>query len=319
MKYFCTLFDSKYLLQGLALHESLMQFGINFHLFIFAFDDISYGILVKLNFTNVTVISLREFEDNELKVVKPFRSVSEYCWTCSSSAILFVFNNYKVPNCIYVDADIFFYDSPDKLINELSEGKNIIITRHNYSENYKHLLDRGEFCVQFVYFENKPDALLVLNEWRNDCLNWCYARIEDGKFGDQKYLDAWPIKYRNVHIMNSMGAGIAPWNISDYRISNVNKKTSVYNLKESLKSDLFFYHFHGLKLYRNKWALNCINFSIHKNAIRTLYIPYIKELWKIEKELKTKFKFSIENKEKITRFRYYRNIFYFWRKRHFSN
>ena len=87
---YCTLFDSKYLSRGLAMYESLKKHSNNFHLYIFAFDDKSYEILNKLSLDKVSVISLKDFENEELLAVKPTRSKAEYCWTCTSSVIKFV-------------------------------------------------------------------------------------------------------------------------------------------------------------------------------------------------------------------------------------
>src|SRR5512133_3761339 len=82
---FCTLFDSFYLSRGLAMYESLKKQSASFHLFIFAFDELSYNILIDLKLDDVTVISLSEFETPELIEVKKSRSVAEYCWTCTPS------------------------------------------------------------------------------------------------------------------------------------------------------------------------------------------------------------------------------------------
>ena len=84
---FCTLFDSGYLSRGLAMYESLNRHCKDFHLYVFAFNDECFSVLKSLYLANMTVISLPEFEDEELLKVKPTRSRGEYCWTCSSSTI----------------------------------------------------------------------------------------------------------------------------------------------------------------------------------------------------------------------------------------
>ena len=65
MHYFCTLFDSNYLSRGLVMYESLKKNLDNFHLYIFAFDNLCFEILNNLKPSNTTIISLEEFEDEE--------------------------------------------------------------------------------------------------------------------------------------------------------------------------------------------------------------------------------------------------------------
>ena len=40
-----------------------------------------------------------------------------------------------------------------------------------------------------------------LKKWTNQCLEWCYYKLEDGKMGDQKFLDEWPKLYKSCHII----------------------------------------------------------------------------------------------------------------------
>ena len=97
MRYnYCTLFDSGYLSRGLLLYHSLMKHSKNAWLYVVAFDEKSLKILKKMNLSRMTVISLKDFEDPELLKVKPARSRAEYCWTSSSSTILYVLNNFRV-------------------------------------------------------------------------------------------------------------------------------------------------------------------------------------------------------------------------------
>ena len=66
--------------------------------------------------------------------------------------------------------------------------KSILLTKHRYSPQYNKELKAGKYCVQFVTFKNDARALEALIWWRDRCLEWCYNRFEDGKFGDQLYL-----------------------------------------------------------------------------------------------------------------------------------
>ena len=70
MSIYCTLFDSHYLIRGLALYESLKKNCSDFHLYIFPFDDIALEVLKKLRLPSVTLIPLYEWEDPSMLEVK---------------------------------------------------------------------------------------------------------------------------------------------------------------------------------------------------------------------------------------------------------
>jgi len=267
---YCTLFDSKYLSRGLAMYESLKKHSNNFHLFIFAFDTRSYNLLKKLNLALVTIISLNEFEDEELLEVKKHRTQVEYCWTCTPSIIKYCIENFNLESCTYLDADIYFFSNPNILVEEMG-GKSILITEHRYTPEYDQTITSGAYNVQFMTFKNDTSGMKALNWWRNSCIMWCYNRIEDGKLGDQKYLDDWTSRFEGVHVLKHLGGGVAPWNVQQYKL-------------EEKSFELIFYHFHGFKFLLND-KVDFGSYLLTKENIKILYKPYLIHLKKIEENI----------------------------------
>ena len=89
----------------------------------------------------------------------------------------------------------------------------------------------------FEFFKNNSNGRKALNWWHKQCMKWCSSKIEDGKFGDQKYLDDWRERFPDVCVSINKGIGLAPWNIGRYSITFWNGKLYV---DEDL---LLFYHF----------------------------------------------------------------------------
>jgi len=282
---FCTLFDSNYLTRGLALYQSLEKHCADFHLYIFAFDEKCFELLTKLNLGKVTIISLKEFEDEELLRVKPSRSSAEYCWTSTSSTILYVLEKYKVESCTYLDADIFFYSSSKPIFDELG-AKSILITEHRYSPQYNKEVKSGKYCVQLITFKNDENGLKALKWWRERCIEWCYARYEDGKFGDQLYLDDWTKRFDGVHILKHPGGGIASWNVQQYSFVNENNKLVGIETQSGKKFEVIFYHFHYLRFFTNG-KVELGRRELTQNVIDTFYKPYIRELDKLNHQVQS--------------------------------
>lgn len=275
MNNFCTLFDSNFLLYGLALYESLQKHCKDYQLYVFAFDNECYETLTKLNLANVTVIPLAEFEDPQLLAIKSSRTRGEYCWTCSSSTILYCLKRYNLSACTYLDADLYFYNDPSVLIDEMKDN-DVLITEHRYTPKYDQSATSGIYCVQFMTFKNTENGLKVLNWWRDACLEWCYARFENGKFGDQKYLDDWTTRFTGIHVLKHLGGGVAPWNVQQYKL------LSHYQMMEITTGkyfDLIFFHFHDVKIISNIIQHNSLLlYGKNYRFFEEIYIPYIKTI-----------------------------------------
>jgi hypothetical protein len=273
---FCTLFDSHYFSRGVAMYESLASVCEDFHLYVFSFDDASLNALQSLKYAHMTVISLAEFEDDELLRVKPQRSIAEYCWTCTSSTILYVLKNYPVDQCTYLDADLFFFSSPAVLLKEMNE-KSILITEHRYTAQYDKAKKSGTYCVQFISFKNDQHGMAALHWWRDRCLEWCYARLEDGKFGDQLYLEDWTRRFSGVHVLQHLGGGLAAWNIQQYNMTLQNGKPWGKEYSTGKEFPAVFYHFHYVKLFRNG-LVELGRRELSSAVLDLLYRPYLSVL-----------------------------------------
>lgn len=307
----CTLFDSNYLDKGMALYESLEKAAGEFKLYIFAFDNIAKEILDSMHYKNAVVIGYESFENDKLSEIKKERSKAEFCWTCSSVIIEYVLDVYKEKSCTYIDADMYFYGNPDVLYKEIVDsGCSVGISPHRFKKGpaYRENIRRsGRYCVQFNTFINNEEGRQVLTEWKNQCLDWCYRRIENGKYGDQKYLDNWLQKYNCVHELEHLGSGVAPWNTGNY-VKIMKRKEKIFLLDENSKwSQLIFYHFEALKyletnyIYLNLWEYINTNkffnpFSRKRmQIIKYIYIPYLKHIDFIRKFLKEKYDLNFKN------------------------
>jgi hypothetical protein len=288
--HYCTLFDSYYLSRALAMHSSMQHTNPNFHLYIFAFDSRSEQILKDLNLSNVTVISLQEFENERLLAIKPGRNKGEYCWTCTPSVIDYCITTYNLDHCTYIDADLYFFSNPNNLVDEMGSN-DVLITEHRYTKKYDQSATSGIYCVQFVTFKNTSRGMAALHWWRDRCIEWCYDRFEDGKFGDQKYMDDWTTRFQGVHVLQHLGGGLAPWNIQQFNVfEESNGKFTVEDKQTKNKFDVIFFHFHAVRFMKDS-EVDLGSFSISA-AAKKIYRAYLTKIREVNIMLQKKYNFN---------------------------
>jgi len=262
-EHFVTLFDSHFLAAGLCLYRSLKAHAGAFRLWIVCMDAKVEAQLRELALPEVRLLSLSEVETPELRQVRPGRTVAEYCWTLTPFAPTFVMAREPgVRRVTYLDADLFFFADPRRLLDELdASGAQVLITPHAYSPEYDQTAYAGIYCVQFVVFRNTAPAREVLHWWQERCIEWCYQRSEDGKFGDQKYLDDWPQRFAGtVHVLERSELALGPWNAGRF-------------LSEGSPAPVFF-HFHGLRVVSRTRLLLYMTYRLDAAALR-LYDRYL--------------------------------------------
>lgn len=236
-----------------------------------------YEVLSQLGLREIRLISLEDFErgDEELLRAKKNRTLIEYYFTCTPSLPLFILRNYSEVDLItYLDADLFFFADPAALYEEMFGGA-IAIIGHHFPPNLRHLEQHGIYNVGWLSFKRGAQAFACLQRWREQCIRWCYDRIDEGRFADQKYLDNWPNLFQDVVLLSHKGANLAPWNLGNYII---HRDGNCLRVDDEL---LIFFHFHGFKQIEN-WlydpGLTFYDVKPSKLVLRDIYGLYIKAL-----------------------------------------
>ena len=282
MLHFCTYFDQHYLPRGLALYLSLRAHCPSLQLWVLCMDRACYTVLSQMSLPGLNPILLDDFEkeDEGLLEAKKNRSKIEYYFTCTPSLPLYIFRRHpEISMVTYLDADLFFFDSPAPLFDEIADHS-IAIIGHRYARRLSRRSRYGSYNVGWISFRGDENGLACLNWWREMCLEWCYDRFENGRFADQKYLDAWPGLFQNLVVLQHKGANLAPWNIGNYRISYRDTKVWVD------EQPLVFFHFHGLHqvtpwLYDPNFAGSRAKLS--KDTRQHIFAPYIYALSEVRK------------------------------------
>jgi len=277
MYYFCTYFDSNYLLRGITLYRSLEKHcKTSFRFYALCLDEETFTVLTKLDEESIVPIELKDVEqwDNELLAAKGNRSLIEYYFTLSPVLPLYILEHFNVDIVTYLDADLMFFSSPKAIYEELGDAS-VFVTKHDFSDSLIQLEKFGVFNVQCQAYRNDSTGLRCLSRWRQQCLSWCYDRLEDGKFADQKYLDEWPDLYgESLVISQYTGVGVAPWNLD---IKSLTERDFEYFVDNQ---PLVFYHFQGFKSIQfNFVRAGFGDYGVHCNpAIKSLYCSYWKAL-----------------------------------------
>ena len=275
---YCTYFDHRYLVRGLALYDSLAATGTPFRLWVLCLDDTCLALLRRLGLPHLRPVPLTALEraDPEFARTKSNRTLVEYYFTCTPALVLYLLRTRAdVDLLTYLDADLFFFADPAPLFAAL-DGHSIAIVPHRYPPRLAHMAAAfGVYNVGWLSFRRDAGALACLASWREQCLAWCYDRVEAGRYADQKYLDAWPARFPGVVVLRHPGANLAPWNLATHRVDARGGRVTVDG------APLLFFHFHRLREIRPwLYAPRLSDFGVTPDAVvrRHLYGPYLREL-----------------------------------------
>jgi hypothetical protein len=281
---FCIISGINYLAKAITMYESLVATGVDFNFYYVAFDKETFKCLERLNYKHIIPIHLRDIEDDQLKSIKKKRKVNEYYFTLTPSIILYIIKEFELDQCIYLDADLYFFQSPEILLQEMHENS-VMLTKHHPAIDI--VYPEGKFCVQFLPFKNDKYGIEILEWWRDRCIEWCFVRAEKGKWADQGYLNDWPERFNNVHVLEHFGA-VGPWNIKTtgkfFDLISIKNKPYGKVFITGEKFPIVFYHFQGLRIQHNGEVMFA-SFEVDKSFKGLIYEPYIRHLLKVDSDI----------------------------------
>ncbi len=277
MNYFCTYCDQGYAARMLCLHASLTQQGEPFTLTVLCFDKETELVIAGHRDESLVALPLEELlaADPELAATRENRSRVEFYFTSTAALVMHCLRREPAaPVMTYLDADLFFY-LPASLVLAEQGDASVGIVPHRFAERTIQSLINGIYNVGWVSFRRDENGLSCLKWWRERCIEWCYDRLEGGKFADQAYLNDFPNKFHGVKSLNHSGINTAPWNVDPANLQIVNGQPTMFG------RHIFFYHFQGIREVEAGWfdpGLRNYNLSPTKDVIDSLYLPYLRRL-----------------------------------------
>jgi hypothetical protein len=236
---FCTKFDHRYLDRGLVLYQSIQLWAPESWFNVLALSEECADFLEKLGLPYVRVIRTDDLcrLDPRLAAAKADRNAASFVFTQTPFLVLAALNNVtEGEHMVYIDADTCFFSSPAGVVKSGGEY-DVTLTRHNFAPHWQPMDLFGEFNTGWVGFRRTPAAQSCAEWWAERCLEWCHDRPENGKFGDQKYLEGLQSLGAKVHVLSELGVNCAPWNASGRSFTAVDGKTYVDG------TDLVHFHF----------------------------------------------------------------------------
>jgi hypothetical protein len=278
---FCTYFDHNYLSRGLALYHSLQQYAAGSRLWVLCLSESCYQALVGLKLPNLIPHRLEDFEaaNPAVGATRATRSMIEYYFTCSPAWMLSVLNSEPgVEWVTYLDSDLFFFTSPEPIYEEMRDASFGLIP-HRFSNRLADMRRFGVYNVGWVSVRRCEEGIAALRWWRERCIEWCYDRVEGKRFADQRYLDRLPQLFRGVHIIEHLGANLAPWNMANYQLEWRDGSIMIEG-----RFPLVFNHFYGVKRSgRYYFNSHRVFHAPFPNLVRKhIYEPYVQALCRAE-------------------------------------
>lgn len=277
MNWFCTYCDQGYAARMLSLHGSLRAQGEAFRLLVLCFDAATEEVVRAQGAESLVAVPLAELlaADPDYAAVRSTRSLVEFYFTATPVFVRHCLaREPQAPSLTYLDADLFFFGPASVVFAEQGEAS-VGIVPHRFTARSRNSQRHGTYNVGWVYFRRDKNGLACLDWWRERCLEWCYDRVDNGRFADQGYLDEFPKRFAGVKSLEHPGVNAAPWNLEPETFALEGARPRVQG------RPVMFYHFQGIREVSPGWfdpGLRSYHLPLTGEIRDGLYVPYLREL-----------------------------------------
>jgi hypothetical protein len=268
MRHYCAVFDKNYLFQGVTVFRSLKFSSKEFKFYPLCMDGESYDLLTKMNLPGMVPVKLDDIMTDELVAVQNRTTKGQFCWVCQPIICQYILDKFDAEIVIYLEADSLFFSDPEAILEELGNDS-ISLVPHNFTPEFDNTAVAGENCVQFNAFKNDERSRDVLNYWKQNCFAYSRERLE--YYPGQTCLNEWPKLFEGVKSITNIGAGVAPWNVSSYKVTNKKGQVCVND------TPVIFYHYHQYGRYQDG-THELGSYPYSKETIKFIYGKYVNEL-----------------------------------------
>ncbi len=155
------------------------------------------------------------------------------------------------PDCeavLYFDPDIVLFSRLDDLVERLMAAA-IVLTPHQTRpeatlerivDNEIGSLKWGIFNLGFIGVRKGPTGLAFADWWAHRLAHFCFDRLEQGLFTDQKWINHVPVFFDGVEILKEPRFNVATWNVTTRALTGEAPDGVLVDGKP-----LGFYHFTG--------------------------------------------------------------------------
>ncbi len=277
MKHFCTSLDQGDLPGALALHRSLTTHAGEFELVILCMDAVVAGALQIRALPHTRLVPLAELTGAfpALAPARVDRTEAEFQLTCVPWLFRHLLPRIPAGELLtFLAGDLYFFSSPQPIYDEIGAAS-VALSPFRYAAAHAALARFGKFNNGWLALRHDATGLACAADWAEKCATWCFALLEPARYGNQKYLEAWPEKFPGTVALNHPGANLAPWNVANVHLMAAAPGPLVDG------RPLVFYHFHFLRhLVSQLYDPGLFRFGVTptRELRELVYLPYLREL-----------------------------------------